>query len=256
MSVFLLRKALQMLGECKLMVRGNSMEPSIKSGDLVIIRAKPFGSIALGDVIAYQSGSSVVVHRVVHQSDTAVYTAGDANVLIDDQPITPHKYIGKVEQVQHQNEEIERPVPKYKRNCMSLANRAYMRSRNSQPITIWLPKHLVDHYTLNLKIRSHVRYKIFHDPPPELLSGSMRNSSVGVSPWGLYPEECMRELLPRISNIFFMANFGPAESGYFPATHLLATVRIELFQIPKTPQEAFSQVSDTFCYMLGLLEEA
>lgn len=223
MSAALLRKALQQLGESRLTVRGNSMEPTIKDGDTVTIRAEPFLSIAEGDVIAYQSRSAVVIHRVVCFLNGVAYAAGDANVLIDSEPITPQNYIGKVVRVRRGNENIERPVLGYKRRCGDLVKRKKKRSHKEQVITIWLPVYFADirlrefyeHERINDRVR--IIYKILKGPPFNLVSDVIRGTSVGISPWGLYPERCLRALLPSINHIFFMANFGPRNSEYFPA---------------------------------------
>jgi len=139
---------------------------------------------------------------------------------------------------------------------MSLVNRRNMQSRNGQPITIWLPKHLIDYSPLPFNNRGRIRYKIFRDPPPELLSGTIRSVSVGISPWGLYSEKCLRALLPRINHVYFMANFGPEDGGYFPATRLLATMRLDPYQFPRTAQEVLSWIPESLFYMIELIEGA
>ena len=63
-------------------VLSGSMEPTLSVNDLVIVRAaEPY---AEGDVVVYQSGSSLVIHRIVRVEDEYVVTKGDANNTEDD----------------------------------------------------------------------------------------------------------------------------------------------------------------------------
>lgn len=66
---------------------GNSMEPRIHSGDLVVTR--PASSYGVGDSVAYQSATLdvTVLHRVVSGTATAFVTKGDNNDWLD--PDTP-----------------------------------------------------------------------------------------------------------------------------------------------------------------------
>ena len=63
-------------------VLSGSMEPTLSVNDLVIVRAAE--SYAEGDVVVYQSGSSLVIHRIVRVEDEYVVTRGDANNTEDD----------------------------------------------------------------------------------------------------------------------------------------------------------------------------
>ena len=63
-------------------VLSGSMEPTLSVNDLVIVRAAE--SYAEGDVVVYQSGSSLVIHRIVRVEDEYVVTKGDANNTEDD----------------------------------------------------------------------------------------------------------------------------------------------------------------------------
>lgn len=59
-----------------------SMEPTLSVNDLVVIRAAD--TYAVDDVVVYQSGSSLVIHRIVRVEDEYVVTRGDANNTEDD----------------------------------------------------------------------------------------------------------------------------------------------------------------------------
>ena len=75
-------------------VISGSMEPNIRVDDLVVVHEED--SYAVGDVITYQSGSSVVTHRIVAQTPNGYTTRGDANNTDDINPVPKSYVIGKV----------------------------------------------------------------------------------------------------------------------------------------------------------------
>lgn len=99
-----------------LVVVSESMEPTLKTGDIVIIGQSnntysSFKDVKVGDIIAFEeprkteSGrNKIIVHRVVligdsPYGDTIVITKGDANpypIQFVDFPITNDDYVGRV----------------------------------------------------------------------------------------------------------------------------------------------------------------
>ncbi|MBQ1167491.1 MAG: signal peptidase I [Bacteroidales bacterium] len=78
-----LRNALPMpFGIGTSVVLSGSMEPTLSVNDLVIVQTAD--TYAVGDVVVYQSGSSLVIHRIVRVEDKYVVTRGDANNTEDD----------------------------------------------------------------------------------------------------------------------------------------------------------------------------
>lgn len=63
-------------------VLSGSMEPELSVDDLIVVTAQE--SYELGDVVVYQSGSSLVVHRIIEFADGFVITQGDANNTPDE----------------------------------------------------------------------------------------------------------------------------------------------------------------------------
>lgn len=59
-----------------------SMEPTIMADDLIFVREQD--GYEVDDIVVYQSGSMLVVHRVVEISDGVVTTKGDANNAADE----------------------------------------------------------------------------------------------------------------------------------------------------------------------------
>ena len=68
-------------------VNGNSMEPRLERGDLVLVRKR--ASYAVGDVVLYEAhtGNLRVLHRIVAVKNGSFVTKGDNNDFLD--PITP-----------------------------------------------------------------------------------------------------------------------------------------------------------------------
>ena len=64
------------------MVLTGSMEPNIHADDLIFVaRQEAYG---VGDVVVYQSGESLVVHRIIAMENGMVTTQGDANNAPDE----------------------------------------------------------------------------------------------------------------------------------------------------------------------------
>ena len=74
-------------------VLSGSMEPTIMTDELIIVKASD--TYAEGDVVVYQTGRILVVHRIVAMADGTVITRGDANNT-DDAPIELSQIKGKV----------------------------------------------------------------------------------------------------------------------------------------------------------------
>lgn len=74
-------------------VLSGSMEPAIAVDELIIVRAED--GYEVGDVVVYQTGHMLVVHRIVALDGETVTTRGDANNT-DDAPIALTQVKGKV----------------------------------------------------------------------------------------------------------------------------------------------------------------
>ena len=72
---------------------GFSMEPTLSVDDLVIVREAEHYEV--GDVVVYQSGQSLVIHRIVQIDETAVITKGDANNM-EDSPVAVSEIKGRM----------------------------------------------------------------------------------------------------------------------------------------------------------------
>jgi len=74
-------------------VLSGSMEPEYSIGDLVIV--KKSDEYKAGDVVVYQEGSMLVMHRIVATEGDTVTTKGDANNA-EDMPIRQERIKGRV----------------------------------------------------------------------------------------------------------------------------------------------------------------
>lgn len=74
-------------------VLSGSMEPAIMTDELIIVKAQE--SYETGDIVVYQSGRMLVVHRIVNMDGETATTRGDANNT-DDAPIAISQIKGRV----------------------------------------------------------------------------------------------------------------------------------------------------------------
>lgn len=63
-------------------VLSGSMEPVLSVDDLVLVRKQD--SYQTGDVVVYQDGSILVIHRIISVDGETVITQGDANNMADE----------------------------------------------------------------------------------------------------------------------------------------------------------------------------
>lgn len=79
-------------------VVSGSMEPQIPVGSLVFAEPVPPREVRQGDVIAFWSGSSVIVHRVTENrtEESEFSTKGDANTAEDIRGAGYAQYIGRI----------------------------------------------------------------------------------------------------------------------------------------------------------------
>lgn len=74
-------------------VLSGSMEPELSVNDLVIVNEQEDYSV--DDVVVYQDGNMLVVHRIISIEDREIVTKGDANSA-PDEPISASDIKGKV----------------------------------------------------------------------------------------------------------------------------------------------------------------
>lgn len=63
-------------------ILSGSMEPTLSVNDLVVIKSAD--EYAVDDIIVYQSGNDLVIHRIIAMSEETLITQGDANNTPDE----------------------------------------------------------------------------------------------------------------------------------------------------------------------------
>ncbi|MFW6174191.1 MAG: signal peptidase I [Chloroflexota bacterium] len=83
-----------------MVVMSGSMAPTLKAGDIAVMRPVDPMTLELGDVITYQSRGRTITHRIIRadvNSDAVAYVLrGDANESADPVRVTPEKIQGEV----------------------------------------------------------------------------------------------------------------------------------------------------------------
>ena len=79
-------------GYSALIVLSGSKEPTIKTGEVIVIHAQK--DYKIKDILTYREGGILVTHRIVDETETTYTTRGDANNT-DDPPIKKTQAIGK-----------------------------------------------------------------------------------------------------------------------------------------------------------------
>ncbi len=74
-------------------VLSGSMEPTLSVDDVIFVRKAD--SYEVGDIVVYDSGRELIVHKIIQKDGDTVVTQGDANNTSDD-PIKVTAIFGKV----------------------------------------------------------------------------------------------------------------------------------------------------------------
>ena len=76
-------------------VRGNSMEPMLADGTVIVIKPVPFSEIDLGMDVAYtNSKGEMVLHRIIRRRGNVWIAKGINNPGVDPDPVTESNLIG------------------------------------------------------------------------------------------------------------------------------------------------------------------
>lgn len=94
-------KPVTVFGYSVLKVMTGSMEPTIATGEYIIVKDTDAGDLKVGDIITYYTEDPeikdfLVTHRVVRLNDDGtLITMGDANPVEDQIPVKPERVLGK-----------------------------------------------------------------------------------------------------------------------------------------------------------------
>ncbi len=74
-------------------VLSGSMEPTLSVNDVIIVREQE--SYNVGDIVVYENGREMIVHKIIEKNGDTLTTKGDANNTADE-PISTEAVKGKV----------------------------------------------------------------------------------------------------------------------------------------------------------------
>ena len=77
----------KLLGFTGAAVLSGSMDPYMKTGDFILVREQ--ADYAVGDVVLFHDGGSLVTHRITRRTAAGFVTKGDANNAEDVSPVPP-----------------------------------------------------------------------------------------------------------------------------------------------------------------------
>lgn len=75
-------------------IKTGSMEPALPIGSIVVV--DPVAEPEIGDIFAYQTGTMVVIHRIIAKDGDNYTFKGDANASPDISPVADEQILGKV----------------------------------------------------------------------------------------------------------------------------------------------------------------
>ena len=91
-------KGMSLFGCEAYIIKTNSMEPSIKNGDVVITKKVPEEKIQVGEIITFKQDADIITHRIsrIEEENGKKYiTKGDNNNIEDSSKITYQEIKGK-----------------------------------------------------------------------------------------------------------------------------------------------------------------
>ena len=89
-------------------IRGESMFPSVKKDDVVIVRPVRFEETRIGDIIAFKRNSTdsiLTLHRIIKKRNESIVTKGDAN-RHGDFPVYFEDIYGKVAKIERKGKTV------------------------------------------------------------------------------------------------------------------------------------------------------
>ena len=115
------------------------MFPWFRAGDLVFIRRCDFESVSVGDVILFEQGGELLIHRVIRRipvvtasgSESFLVTKGDA-AIVEDSPVAAKQFLGRAIRVHRRKRHIDLESLERKMIARILAHLS-----DFAPVAIW-----------------------------------------------------------------------------------------------------------------------
>lgn len=101
-------------GSACISIHEGSMFPWFRAGDLVFIRHCNVESVSVGDVILFEQGSELLIHRVIRLipvvaapgSGSLLVTKGDA-AIVEDSPVAAKQFLGRAIRIHRRKRHID-----------------------------------------------------------------------------------------------------------------------------------------------------
>lgn len=95
LKIYFPDRKIQPFGITILKVSSNSMKPTLKKADYIVIKKQ--SEYEIGDIITYSvEGDCLVTHRIIEKYENAFITKGDNNNVADEKKIYKENILGKV----------------------------------------------------------------------------------------------------------------------------------------------------------------
>lgn len=95
LKIYFPDRKIQPFGITILKVSSNSMKPTLKKDDYIVIKKQ--SEYEIGDIITYSvEGDCLVTHRIIEKYENAFITKGDNNNVADEKKIYKENILGKV----------------------------------------------------------------------------------------------------------------------------------------------------------------
>lgn len=94
LKIYFPNKKIQPFGITILKVSSNSMNPTLKKDDYIVIKKQ--SEYEIGDIITYNVEDCLVTHRIIEKYENAFITKGDNNNVADEKKIYKENILGKV----------------------------------------------------------------------------------------------------------------------------------------------------------------
>ncbi len=119
----LLAESLRRNGRVEFRVRGGSMRPLLRSGDVVMVQAARAKELTAGDVAVFYRAGKIFAHRVIRNTAAALLTKGDAFPDADS-PVAQRELLGRVTGVRRgqKHMDLDAWLPRTLGRCMAIAS--------------------------------------------------------------------------------------------------------------------------------------
>jgi signal peptidase I len=103
----LLRKS----GRARLRVAGNSMLPTLRAGDMIVVEAINDTAVRPADIVVFLQSGTFCTHRVWKSGRSTVVTRGDMNRHLDS-PISQAECLARVVAIERKDSQIRTLAPR------------------------------------------------------------------------------------------------------------------------------------------------